>query len=370
MEKRNMLTKNKSSHKRLSTIKWLFVCSIPVLLFAYISIPASAALFYTGGIVIDTLSVTIDVTDRADVTLEYELANQGDDAESASLTVSPANATALIDGSELSNPVAFEPGQRRTLMFSYSLSLPDADYQSVLFAPMLLFDGMASAGTTGKYDIKLILPDGIERITYSNMSYDDTSTQDGRLVLLWEITDIYPTPFSVSWTTLDVDIAATKTVTPPGITTAGEVIEVEVTIENKGDNAVGNITITDSFYPGTFEAVSPLDEFELAQEEMSDPHLYWTKNIGSLEPGETVSYTYSVEVKALGLETRLDALVVSVNGIPVGVSNDVLLFSELEGRYQAQVSECEFPTMYVIIGVVVVAAIIASAFIIRSRRKA
>ena len=103
---------------------------------------------------------------------------------------------------------------------------------------------------------------------------------------------------------------------------------------------------------------------------MSDPHLYWTKEVDNLEPGETMSFTYSVKVKALGFETRLDALVVSVNGIPVGVSNDVILFSELEERYGAQVSECEFPTVYVIIGVVVVAAIIASTFVIRSRRKA
>lgn len=367
-----MLIRRKTSCQRLQirALKWLFVSFILILLSVSLPLLAGAALFYTGGIAIDTLSATIDVTDRADITVEYELVNQGDDTESVTLTLSPADAIALIDGSELSNPVAFDPGQKRKLTLSYYLSLPDAEYQSMLFAPMLLFDDMASAETTGNYAIRLILPEGIERIIYSSMSYDDTATQDGRLVLLWEKTNIYPSPLSVAWTTLDVDITATKKAMPPSITTAGEVIEVEVTIENKSDKAVGNVTMRDGFYPGTFEAVSPLDEFELIQTEMSDPHLYWTKEVDNLEPGETMSFTYSVKVKALGFETRLDALVVSVNGIPVGVSNDVILFSELEERYGARDSECEFPTVYVIIGVVVVAAIIASTFVIRSRRKA
>ncbi len=367
-----MLNQNKPScqRTRIRALKCLSVCFILLLLSISLPLRAGAALFYTGGIVIDTVSATIDITDRADITVEYELVNQGDSTESVTLTFSLTDATALIDGSELYNPVSFDPGQQRTLTFSYSLSLPDSDYQSVLFAPMLLLDDMASAQTTGKYAIKLILPEDIERITCSSMSCDDTTTQDGRLVLLWDKTDIYPSPLSIAWTKLDVDIAATKTVTPPSITAAGEVIYVHVTIANKGDKAVGNITIRDGFHPGTFEAVSPPDEFELTETEMSDPHLYWTKNIDTLEPEETVSFTYSVEVKALGLETRLDALVISVNGTPVGVSNDVILFSEIENRYVAQVSECEFPTTYVIIGVVVVAAIIASFYIIRSRRKA
>ena len=367
-----MLNQNKTScqRTRIRALKWLFICFILVLLFTSLPLPAGAALFYTGGVTIDALSATIDVTDRADITVEYELVNQGDETETVDLTFSLTNATTLIDGSELSNPVAFDLGQKKKLTLSYYLSLPDAEYQSVLFAPMLLFDDMASAKTTGNYAIRLILPEGIERIIYSSMSYDDTAIQDGRLVLLWEKTDVYPSPLSIAWTTLDVDIAATKKAMPPSITTAGEVIEVEVTIENKSDKAVGNVTMRDGFYPGTFEAVSPLDEFELIQTEMSDPHLYWTKEVDNLEPGETMSFTYSVKVKALGFETRLNALVVSVNGIPVGVSNDVILFSELEERYATQVSECEFPTTYVIIGVVVVAAIIASTIIIRLRRKA
>lgn len=74
-------------------------------------------------------------------------------------------------------------------------------------------------------------------------------------------------------------------------------------------------------------------------------------------------------MKTLGLETRLEPFVVSVNGAPVAVSNDVVLFSELEGKYGPQPSESKFPTVPVVIAIVIVAAIIAFVFIIRARKK-
>ena len=169
---------------------------------------------------------------------------------------------------------------------------------------------------------------------------------------------------------MDVDIAAVKKATPSRLTEPGEIVEVEVTIQNNGDKEVRDIILSDSFFPGTFEAIEPPYEFELVQSEMSDPHLYWRKEIDSLKPGETKTCTYSVKVKALGPETKLDALVVLVNGIPVSVSNDIILYSELEERYKPKAAERGFPITYVIIGAVVVAAIAALIFFIRSRKKA
>jgi len=333
---------------------------------------AGAALFYTGGITVDTLTATIDINTQADIVVEYELVNHGDKTESVTLTFSPTDGTVTIDGTSLSNPFSFEKGAKKKLSISYSLRLSSAPYQSVFIDPILLFDDMVNSQKVKSYNVKLILPQGTKRIIYSSISYDNTATQDGKLVLLWNKKGFYPSLFFVSWSNLDVNIVATKTATPSNITQLGEIIEVTVEIENKGDTAVGNITLQDSFYPGAFEAVAPADEFELTQPELSDPHLYWTKEVASLSPGEEKSLTYSVRVKALGLETRLGALVVTVNGIPVSVSNDILLFSELEGKYQPQAAaEGGFPTIYiyVIIGVVVVVAI-ASVLAIRSKRKA
>ncbi len=331
--------------------------------------PAGAALFYSGGVSIDSLSATIDMTTKADITVEYELVNQGDSSESVTLTFSPSGATAHIDGSALSNPVTFDKGQQRKLTLSYSVSLPTTAYQSILFSPMLFFDDMANSQRAKSYNVKLTLPQGINRITYSSVAYDSNATQAGKQVFIWNKSDVYPSPLSIAWTTLDVNIAATKTATPNSITTAGEIIKVSVAVQNNGATEIGNITLRDNFYPGAFEAIALLDEFELTQPEQqfSDPHLYWTKEIDSLASGETKTYTYSVKVKTLGLETRLEPLIVSLNGTPVAVSNDVVLSSELEGKYGPQPSK--FPIVYVVVAIVVVAAIIASVFIIKVRKR-
>jgi hypothetical protein len=357
--------------KKASRITAKFLVAALTVISLLLCLPASAStsLFYTGGISIDSLSATIDVSSNADIIIEYELVNHGDKTESVTLTFSPSNATAQIDGGALSNPVTFDKGQKHKLKLSYSISLPTTAYQSILFSPMLFFDDMANSQRAKRFDVKLILPQGINTIIYSSIPYDSTNTQDGRRVFNWNKSNVYPSPLSIAWTTLDVDITATKTANPSSITTAGEIIEVSVTVQNNGAAEVKNITLRDDFYPGAFEAVAPTDEFELTQPELSDRHLYWTKEIASLNSGEKATYTYSVKVKALGLETRLEPLVVTVNGTPVSVSNDVVLYSELQGKYGPQPSESKFPTVPVIVAIVVVAAIIAFVFIAWTRKK-
>jgi hypothetical protein len=348
--------------------KWLFI-SLAVLCLSFFSVTtAQATLFYTGDVSIDSFSATIDVTGNATVNVEYVLVNHGNSQVAINMTFSPSEATAIIDDNELSNPIVFDPEETKTLSLSYSLDLQTGESQGIMFAPMLFFDGMVNSNKVDSYSVRLILPAGIERITYSSLPYTDTADQDGRLVIIWEKSDFYPTPLSISWTTLDVNIAAVKKATPERVTSVGEVVEVEVSVQNKGTEEINDITLIDNFFPGTFEAVEPLVEFDLIEEENSDPRLYWTKEIDSLNPGETAIYSYSVRVKVLGLETRLDPLVVLVNDTPVSVSNDVILHSELDDEYGPETSEgC--PILYVIIGVIITAAITALFFFFKSRKK-
>jgi len=238
----------------------------------------------------------------------------------------------------------------------------------------LLRELMPNSQRTKSYDVKLILPDGVKRLVHSNKPYDDTAAEGSRTAILWQKKDIYPTELLVAWTILDVDIAVVKKATPSKLTAPGEIVEVEVTIQNKGDEEVRDITLSDNFFPNAFEAVAPMDEFELAQPEMSDPHLYWKKEIESLKPGETKSYTYLVRVKTLGLETRLDHLAVLVNGIPVSVSNDVILYSELEEKYKPETPGPEktkgFPTQFLVIGAITaIIAVLAVAYLIKRSKK-
>jgi hypothetical protein len=146
-------------------------------------------------------------------------------------------------------------------------------------------------------------------------------------------------------------------------------IEVEVTVQNQGDEEVGNITLVDSFHPGAFEAVSPPEEFELVEPELSDPHLYWRQHIDSLGAGQALTFDYSIRVKTLAPETRLEPLVVTVDGTPVGVSNDIVLFSVYKERYQPESAAGEFPVIPVAVGVVAFAISTTLAYAATMRRR-
>ncbi|MFP3879335.1 MAG: hypothetical protein ACLFVA_00035 [Dehalococcoidia bacterium] len=349
--------------------RWLFMSLVVLCLSLFPANPAHAALFYTGDVHIDSFSATLNVTDEAAVSVEYVLVNHGDSQEAINMTFSPSEAIARIDGSELVNPIAFDPAETRQLSLSYSLGLQTAESQGIVFAPVLFFDGMANSNRVDSYSVRLILPEGIRKIIYSSLPYTGTAEQSGRALIIWEKSDLYPTPLAISWTTLDVDIATVKNTVPETLSSPGEVVTVEVTVQNKGSDEVGDITLIDSFFPGAFEAVEPLSEFSLIQEENSDPRLYWQKEIDSLGPGETAVCSYSVKVKVLGLETRLDPAVVLIDGTSVSVSNEVILHSELAERYGAEASG-GFPVLYAIIGAVIVAAIITTVFFLKSRKKA
>jgi len=344
----------------------LFVC---LLLFAspLLSDDVNAELFYTGNIAIDSLSAEIDVNQNASVTVEYTLVNHGDEKEDVTLGFLPENATFLLDGEELSNPVSFAAGETKTLSLSYSMEVGTEDYKVIVFNAVLLFNGKSNSQTISNYQVKAILPDGINRLAHSNRPYE-TSSEDGRVAVMWTQSNVYPIPLSFSWSTMDINLAATKEATPSAITVPDEVVSIEVMIQNNGDEEVRDIELYDDFFPTLFEAVEPLEEFSLVYPENSDPHLYWKKEVDSLQPGENKVYTYSIKVKALSPETRLNPLTILVDGTPVAASNDIIIRGEPEEPYE--LAEREFPTLYVIIGAVVVVAILASLLAIRSKKKA
>ncbi len=353
------------------TRKAVMVASITVLCF-FLSwmTPVNAALFYTGDVHIESLSATINVTDQAEVTVRYTLVNRGAATEEVGLSVSPAEAAILVDGTTTSNPVIFSPGQQRELALSYSMELFPSEFQRITFNPMLFFNNMASAHRIDNYTVQMVLPEGITRIISASKSYDDSKIENGRLVVTWQEENVYPSALNVSWTTLEVAIAAIKKAQPETIATAGEVVNVEITIQNQGEQEVRNLKLIDSFFPGAFAAVDPLDDFELVEPEMSDPHLYWEKEIDYLAAGETRVFSYSIEVRNLGLQTRLDPLTVLVNDTPVAASNELVLYDELTQDGEAAGVGLGFPWQYIVIGSAVAGAVGGIIGYRRRKRKA
>jgi len=319
-----ILTGLTNVHKKVMKMRKTMVLMSICLICFLSSVYAYAGFFYSGSIVIDSLSAEIDA-DKAFASIEYILINKGEKTE-VNLSFSE-NGKALLNGNEFSNPVSFGADEKKKISISCPLKLGKEAYKTVIFNPVILFDGKPSSEKIHSYTVKLKLPSGVKRLVSSNKPYEQTF-EDERAVVTWKESDTYLTPLFFSWSSLDVDIAATKRATPSNITSPGEIVKVEVKIQNKGKTEVKNVEIFDEFFPRAFEAVEPLEEFELVKPEQSDAHLYWKKKIDLLKPGETKSYTYSIKVKALSPETRLTSLTVLVNGIQVAASNDVMLYKE------------------------------------------
>ena len=342
----------------------LFVCLL-LFISPLLAGNVNAELFYTGNIAIDSLSAEIDVGQNASVTVEYTLVNRGEENEDVNLRFSPENALALLNGVELSNPVSFAASETKELSLSYSMEVGTEDYRVIIFNAVLLFDDKSNSQTISNYQVKAILPSGINRLADSNMPYETTS-EDGRVAVIWTESNVYSIPLSFSWNTLGIDIAATKEATPSTISSLDEVVSIEVTIQNNDDEEVRDIELYDDFFPTLFEAVEPFEEFDLVYPQNSDPHLYWTKKIDSLQPGESRVYTYSIKVKVLSPETTLNPLTILVNGTPVAASNDIIIHGEPEEPHE--LAEGGFPTRYVIIGAIAIVAIVAF-FAVRRRGK-
>ena len=79
--------------------------------------------------------------------------------------------------------------------------------------------------------------------------------------------------------------------------------------------------------------------------------------------------TSSPIVKTLGLETRLDALSVLVNGIPVSVSNDIIPYSDIQGLYESETTTDILTTTYIIIIAAVAIVVIVGILALSTRKR-
>jgi len=314
-----MSIRGEKMQKQISVIMvLLFIVSIGSLLAGTACAQVS---FYTGDVVISSLDASIDIQEKANVNLNYVLKNEGAAECEVSLTF-PSEATVLMDGKEFSNPVIFKPGESKTFSLSYEKEVKGEKLRVFTFDPFILFDDMPNSKRVRSYSVKVMLPEGINRLVTSNKKYDLKTLENGRATYLWSKKNIYLTSLMIKWSIIDVDLAVEKTVTPNEITAPDQIVNIKITIENKGNKEVKSITLMDNFFPADIEAVSPLEEFTMQGGPEEEPRLIWCKKVESLMPKEIKNYQYSIKIKRL-FNTTLDPLTVIVEGSLVSVSNEV-----------------------------------------------
>jgi len=331
---------------------------------------AASSLFYEGAVIVDSISTYIKIdNNKAEVMTEYVLINEGGKEESVDLGFSHSSARLLVDNNEIENPIAFEPEEEKVITLDYTADVGGETTKMLSFDPTLTFNCKANSQRVKIFFVEILLPEGIEKIIWSNKDYYDNGVdKDGRAFYLWVYDSVYPTTLSIKYSTLDINLGVVKEASPKKITTPNEKINISITIENKGDGVVNDIVLSDDFVPSDFEAVEPLEEFITTESNTSDPRLFWVKDIEQLKPGETKTASYSV--KYIGdvsqiYDFDLKPSIITVNGNLVGVSNTVTL-SKMAGVTSAEEADLRdekgFPILYLVIGIVIL--IILSVFLL------
>jgi len=278
-------------------------------------------LFYAGNIITDSIAIRVEADDEATVNAVYLLTNRGRYNEKVDLQFAQSPVPLEADGEELCNPVVFEPYEKKSINLTHNLNITGETTKTLSFDPTILLNGKPNSEPTKALLIKVFLPQGISGLAWTNQEPHEEGFEDGRKFYSWSSVDIYPTILCLKWSTLQVELSVEKSVTPQEITTLNQIISVQINLQNKGDTAVKEISLTNKYSGFEFAPVYPWWEFG-----KQEPWLLWRENIYSLEPGETRTLAYFMRYVGLSSQSYdfdLEPCVITVDGHLVVVSNKV-----------------------------------------------
>jgi len=332
-------------------------------------------LFYAGDIIIDSIAIRVEADDKATVNAVYLLTNRGSEDEEVDLQFAQSPVSLKADGEELHNPVVFRPCERKAINLTCNLNITGETTKILSLDPTMLFNGKPNSEPTKALLIEVLLPQGISGLAWANQEPDEEGFEDGRQFYSWSSVDIYPTTLCLKWSTLQVELSVEKSVTPQEITTPDQIINLEITVQNRGDTAVNRISLTDQYVALEFAAVDPLWEFG-----EQGPWLFWRKNINSLEPGETRTLAYSVKYvgfSSYSYDFDLKPAIVTVDGHLVVVSNKVRVSqsgaampapTDSDVPTESEAERLRFPSLPLLGGIMLILAIVGVGYLIWRRR--
>ena len=332
-------------------------------------------LFYVGDVFIDSVSIRVEADDEATVNAVYILTNRGSEHEEIDLQFAQSPVPLELNGEELGNPVVFRPGERKSVNVTYYLNITGETTKTLSLDPTMLFNGKPNSVPAKALVIEVLLPEGISGLVWANQQPDEEGSEDGRRSYSWSGIDVYPTPLSAKWSTLQVELGIEKTASPQEITTSDQIIVVEMTIENKGETAVDDIAVVDQCMALDFEALELSYEFG-----KQEPRLLWRKNINSLASGEIMTLAYSVKYTGFSSQSRefyLEPCVVTVGGHLVSLSNKVRMSqtvaatpapTDSEVPMGSEAETLYFPSLPLLGGIILILAIARGGYFIWRRR--
>ncbi|MDD1683330.1 MAG: DUF11 domain-containing protein [Methanoregula sp.] len=248
---------------------------------------AAGNLFYEGKVVVNAIRADLNVQSTADVNIVYTLINRGQAREQVALQ--PAAGKGQVQN------IAIEPGQKAEVVFRYTADPAGDKVRTLSLDPALLINGKPSAERVSDIAVTLKMPAGIPSLISSNKDFiADKTDAEGRTGYVWIAQDLYPTTITVKWSTLGTNLVVEKAVTPPQITAPDQECTVTLTVANRGNTAVQNVLLRDTFATSDFEGISPKEEFVMKEGNDTQQRLIWEKAIPSLPAGQNTTVQYRV----------------------------------------------------------------------------
>ncbi len=285
-------------------------------------------LFYSGDVVTESIGISIDIDEEATVNTVYLLRNRGSVEEEIDLQFTDPPLSLQVDGETLGNPVVFNPGERRSVNATFKLDSTGGTTKTLYLDPVLLFDGIPNAEPAGTLMIEALLPEGVSGLAWASHEPDEESLDGGRKLYSWKDTTVYPTPLTLKWSILGIDLSVDKSASPLEITEPGQVINIQITLTNNGDAALNDIRLVDQYVISAFAEIEP--SVESGTKENT---LFWQKHISTLGPGENTTVSYSIKyIAAIPQihEFDLKPTVITVEGHLISVSNTVRMKQSAE----------------------------------------
>jgi len=248
---------------------------------------AAGSLFYEGALTVNTIQADVDVGSTAEVDIVYILVNTGNAREQASLQAATGNG-------QVQN-IILEPGQQTEMRFRYTVTPAGDKVRTLTLDPALLIDGKTPAKRVQNSTVTLTLPAGVPALISSNRDFiAGTPDGSGRARFVWSAKDLYPTTITAKWSTLGLNLAIEKTMTPQAITAKDQECTVTLTIANRGNAAVQDIILRDTFVTSDFEGVSPAADFFTGRANDSRQRLIWEKTIPTVPAGQSMTVQYRI----------------------------------------------------------------------------
>lgn len=278
-------------------------------------IKRNAMRFYKGPVSVRSLAGRIELTPAGApvVALEATLVTA---AEAKTVEVS------FFGGKRQKVNVTEKVSQKARLPADVKQSGKPRSGRDLKFNLMLALDGLPLGKRIDSVDIQVVLPAGVPALIRSSLKLEKGANEGGHVTYRLRRDSAYLTTLTLVYTTGPVVLSIDKRIQPAAITGAGPV-EILLKITNLGREDAQNVVLEDSFDPRDFEGVGP--GFKAYAGEANDRRLLWSQTVRSIARGQTVEVRYKLRSRLAVHGRTLNAVVATLGGGLVGVSNKIKL---------------------------------------------